>query len=217
MGTLKVSDILTRAGRLLADEGATRWTNAVMVDWYNEGLLDMVTRQGSILVSVDTFTMVAGSQQAVASDRIAILDIGQNLGPVAKPRNGEVPPVYDKETMDAAYPGWQSSSPGSLIKAVVRNPVSPKIFYVFPPQPTTNPGRLSIIFSKRPSVVSVNSISSTTFQPDDEYEPIMIEYLLHRGCLADSDNPAMAGRASSHLQAYLGMLGAGAPQPQPQG
>ena len=100
MGTITVGDVLSRASRQLNDDSAVRWTNAELVGWYNEGLLDMVTRRAELLPVLDTFVLASGTKQDIPSNRIAIIDIGQNLGPVAKPRNGVVPKVHDKDLFD---------------------------------------------------------------------------------------------------------------------
>lgn len=214
MGLLTVAEIFERTRRILLDEGGTRWPEAELLDWYNEGLLDAITRRASLLPSVDTFTCVAGSLQSVPADRIAIISIGRNLGPAATPKSGPVPVTVDKAVMDRLHPSWQADPPKATVNAVVGQPAIPRTFYVSPPQPAANQGRLEITFSKRPTVVTN---TSSTFEPDDEYMPIIIEYLLWRGMSKDSENPQLLQLANQHLQNYLGLLGAGAPQPQQQG
>jgi hypothetical protein len=211
MGTLLVSEIFERTGRILLDEGGVRWGSAELLDWYNEGLLDMVTRRPGLLPSVDDVVLVAGTQQVLTTDRLAIIDVGQNIGSVAKPRNGQVPNITPKDTMDRLIPDWQYQSSSVMVITVVTHQQTPRIFWVYPPQPTVNPGRLRMIQSKRPTVVSA---TSAAFEPDDQYMPIMIEYLLYRAFSKDAENPSSGQRSAQHLQNYLGLLGAGAPQPQ---
>ena len=214
MGTITVGDVLSRASRQLNDDSAVRWANAELVGWYNEGLLDMVTRRAELLPVLDTFALTSGTKQDIPSNRIAIIDIGQNLGPAAKPRNGVVPKVHDKDLFDQAYPEWQYASTANIVQVVIKHQKMADSFWVFPPQPSLNPGRLSIMFSKRPGVVLLANIATEVFECDDEYIPIAVEYLLYRAFGKDAENPASGQRSAQHLQNYLGLLGAGAPQPQ---
>lgn len=213
---ITVAEIFERTRRLLLDEGGTRWPDAEMVDWYNEGLLDMVTRRPSLLASIDTLACVPGTLQSVPVGRIAIIDLGQNLGSAAKPRNGGIPRSMTKDALDRMYPDWQYASTGSMVKVVVGDPNHPNQFWVFPPQPAINPGRLTITFSKRPGVVLVADIATTNFEMNDEYAPVAIEYLLYRSELKDAENPSSGQRAAQHLQNYLGLLGVNTQQAQPQ-
>lgn len=211
MGTILVSEIFERTGRLLHDEGATRWTAAEMLDWYNEGLLDAVTRRPALLPSVDTFVCVAGCLQVVPADRISIISVGRNLGPAAAPKSGPIPLTMDKTAMDRLHPTWMSDPPKHTVAVVIGQPGLTHQFYTYPQQPSTSQGRLEITFSKRPTVVT---LTTAAFEPADEYMPIIIEYLLWRAMSKDGENPQLTTLAAQHLQNYLGLLGAGAPQPQ---
>jgi len=208
MGTILVSEIFERSGRILNDEGATRWTSAELLDWYNEGLLDAVTRRPALLPSVDTFACVAGIKQDVPADRLAIITVGRNLGPAAAPKSGPVPTVMDRSLMDRVHPTWASDPAKATVQTVLGTPATPRIFYTYPPQPAANQGRLEITFSKRPVVVSA---TIAALEIDDQYEPILLAYLLYRAMSKDSEHPQLLALSNQHLQNYLGILGVTAP------
>lgn len=211
MGTILVSEIFERVGRVLQDEGVTRWTSAELLDWYNEGLLDAVARRPSLLLSVDTFACVAGVQQAVPADRIALVSVWRNLGPAATPKSGPVPTVMDRAVIDRLHPSWGSDPPKATVQSVLGQAATPKIFYTYPPQPASNQGRLEITFSKKPAVVTA---PTSALEIDDEYEPLIVAYLLYRAMSKDGENPQLLQLSNQYLQNYLGMLGAGQQQPQ---
>lgn len=216
MGTMLVSDVFERASRLLNDVGAVRWTPADLLAWYNEGVLDAVTRRPTLLTAIDQFVCVAGTIQSVPSNRIALVEAGRNLGPAAAPVSGPVPTLMTKDVIDRLVPSWQADAAAATVTAVITSPLAQRMFWVYPPQPSVNPGRLELMFSKRPTTVVSDS---ETIEIQDEHAPIIIAYLLYRAMSVDAENPAMGQLATQQLQAYLGMLGVGqpAPQPRPQG
>lgn len=214
MGTILVSEIFERTCRILLDESGVRWTSAELLDWYNEGMTDMVTRRPGLLPSVDDVVLAPGTQQELAADRLAIIDVGQNIGSAANPRNGCIPNIIPKDTMDRLMPDWQYQTTAVMVSAVVTQQQIPRLFWVYPPQPIVNPGRLRMIQSKRPVAVSE---TSAAFELDDQYTPILVEYLLYRAFAKDGENPNMTARSAQHLQNYLGLLGVGQKQEQQHG
>lgn len=212
--SLTVDEIFERTRRVLLDEDGVRWADAELLDWYNEGLLDAVTRRPGLLVAApETFSCVAGTIQSIPANRIALVSAGRNLGPSATPINGPVPTVTNKELVDKLIPDWQSDATSAVITMIIGSQSVPYSFWVYPPQPASNQGRLEMIFSTRPTVVTS---TATAFELHDEHAPILVEYLLYRSWLKDSESQVSAQRSASHLTNYLGLLGANQ-QPQPQG
>lgn len=199
--SITVAEIFERTSTILQDVDAARWTEPELLDWYNEGLLDMVTRRPGLLVSVgELFTCVAGTVQAVPANRIRLIDVGRCLA------TGGVPQVMNKNLFDRLHPAWQSDTATAVVTVVATVDSIVDKFFVYPPQPSSGQAQLELTFSKRPVVVSDKD---TGYELPDESAPIMIEYLLSRCFKKDADSPNAARLASQYLNNYLGMLGNG--------
>lgn len=210
MGTILVSDIILKAGRVLSDETGIAWKNAEMLDWYNEAILDLVVKKPETLAIVETFECAAGTQQTVPANRLAIVAMGRNMGPALSPKNGNIPVTLSKEIMDRLCPTWQGDSAKAVISAVMPSK-TPRLFYVSPPQPAINPGRLEVTFSVKPTFVTADTAAT---ELEDLFMPAIVEYMLYRATSKDTENPQARQYSTSHLQAYMSMLGAGAPTTQ---
>lgn len=216
--SITVAAIFARVNGILQDEDAVRWPVRELVEWYNEGILDMVTRRPDIKYVIDEVLLAAGCEQVVPDNRVAVIDVDRNLGPASAPVNGPIPKLLAKDLMDRLIPGWGYADNSATVEIVVVSPKMPSHYWIYPPQPVAAPGRLKMAMSVRPTNVSeaevIDDASPSMFCYDDKFGPIIAEYLLYRCFLKDSESPVALQRSAKHESTYLGLLGAGQSRPQ---
>jgi hypothetical protein len=143
---LVASDIITDVQQILLDDDAVDWTNADM--------LRFVTDAGRLLSNYkpdaypvrDWVNMVAGTNQALPADGIAVLDMSQNY--VSK----RAATLVDKELLDHENRFWQANTEEVDVQHWCADPRDPRRFDINPPNDGT--GRVLMLYGAAPPVLT---------------------------------------------------------------
>jgi len=210
MGTLIAKDIIGRASTIINDVTSIRWPEAELLNYLNDSQREVVNqRPDSNSVNI-AIALAAGTKQTIPATGIRLLDVVRNMGLFASPSAGNAVRLVDREVLDAQLPGWHTATTG-VIQHYIFDPRDPKTFYVYPQAAGTE--ALEIIYSSSPvDVVSSAGVGlplsgTETIGIDDIYANPMLDFILARAYMKDSDYAGNANRAQLHYQSFMNSLG----------
>lgn len=199
--TTTAQNIIDKVESLLQDENNDRWSATDHLKNYNEGQKAIVVRKPDAYVKNENITLVAGTRQTI--DGFAIVDIVRNMG-LQGGTPGQAITKIDRTVMDLASPNWHSGSASATVKHWMYDSRDPKRWWCYPPQPSSNQGKVDGIWCTAPPAAT----PSTTMVLDEVYEPVLMDYMLFRAYSKDAANSVYArDRAVAHAQIFLSALG----------
>lgn len=202
MATL-ASAILDRAAVILQDTENVRWTVAELLKWLSDGQASIVQLKpdaGTVNTSV---RLKAGARQELPAVGISLVDIPRNMG-LDGATPGDAVRMADREDMDANAPGWMTAAPSATVLNFVCNKADPLHFYIYPPQPGTGQGYVEMVYVAYPA--AVEAITDAISLPDI-YAPMLLDFVLYRAYQKDAEDAVNAQRSTTHMAAFLNMLG----------
>lgn len=204
MATITALSIIAKASRILQDIANARWSTSDLLDVLNDGQRAIVIAKPSANITTAPIPLVAGTLQTLPANGIVIEEITRNMG-----TNGLTPgPVIlpmQKAVLDISFPGWHQDNPDLTVVYYCYNTKTPKIFYVYPPQPAGTQQKVEALMSANP--VDVPSISSV-IALDDIYAIPLEEYVLYRAFLRDAEASTLDyQRAKDHFQNFMALVG----------
>jgi hypothetical protein len=196
------TQIFTRAGRILNDETNVRWSSAELLDLLNSGQRAIALIKPNVSVSTQNLSLVAGTKQSLPDNIIALDELVRNIN--ADDSAGPAILPIEKVLLDNSFPGWHTSTPSATVTFYCYDLKSPDIYWVFPPQPTATAQKVEAIMEVLPANVAT---AANPISLDDIYEPPLLEYILYRCFLKDSEVGSLNyQRAMGHYQTMLELL-----------
>lgn len=220
MATTKIVDLVSRAGILLQDTTATRWTKQELLGWFNDAQRELVMARPDLKATTASFACVAGTKQTLPSAALRLLTVVRNG------TTGRAVTQVSRDLLDNHQPGWHGMTQDTEVEHFVYDPLVPKTFWVYPP--AVNTLSLEIIYGANPTVVTsaqvdLSDITSTTIEVDDIYANALLDYMLYRAYSKDLNIAGSGQRAGMHLQLFQQAVGtktqidaAATPMPRPE-
>lgn len=196
-------NVIDKAELILQDTGNARWSASTdLLPWAVDAEREIISRKPDAYVLTSSVVLVAGAVQA-PSGAVVIFDVTRNMG-----TNGTTPgnaiTKVEREALDKAYPGWPTETAASTVLHWMPFPDDTKRFWVYPPQPAASQGYVEIIRSALPTAPAIDG----NYSIGDEYQPIIVDYILFRAFAYDAAiHPNARDRAIAHGQAFLDGLG----------
>lgn len=198
MGTILANTIINKAQVVLHDVAGVRWPDSELLDYLNEGQRAILTYKSNAYVRTRSVPLVAGTLQSLPADGVQLFDIVRNMG-----ANGATPGravrLVKREMLDSRAPNWHSATPSSETQHFMYAEASPRQFLVYPPQPSVAPGWVEMIYGAMPPDVALNAPIAV----DDIYEMPLLDFVLYRAWMKDSEFGADGTRSASHMQAFV--------------
>lgn len=171
MGTILGAEIIGRAALELQDTNFVRWSVAEHLLALEDGQRQIVLRKpDAYSKNVNLILTVSATRQTLPSDGIMLLDIVKNMG-----TDGETPGKAitrtEKAIMDSQYPDWHIAAASSVVRHFMYDERDPVHFYVYPPQPATDPGYIEIIYSASPPPLIASWRPETVYAEGDYCVP----------------------------------------------
>lgn len=210
MPTVKVVDIVKRVEDILQDEGV-RWLRLELQQWINEAYTSIVALRPDATATTGTFTCAAGTRQTLTQFATAqkLLDITRNLAATSTKKAVR---ALDRKNLDDQRPGWHNETQSVNIQYFCYDPRQPREFFVYPP--ATTAAQLEVIYSAQPgkhalsaSNLAPDSGDTTVILIDDIYAPAIVDWVLYRAYLKDSEYAANEARAMAAYQAFNAAIG----------
>jgi hypothetical protein len=200
-----LGDLFLVVSEQLKDEFGINWPPSKMLPYINLFVQETVNLKPEAYPVEETITLVAGARQTLPATGIALLDTLYNVsGSGTTEAVGAAVTMILKKNLDLIYPGWTVSEANATVSFIAKDEQNPKVFYTFPPQPSTSPGKVELLLSKMPAEITVGS---TDIPFDDSYKPAAIDYLIYRCLIEETTVPNAQAKAASFYNKYLQDLG----------
>lgn len=194
-----VQNLVDRVKEDLHDTRATRrWDDNQIIDFCNDGSLEIMMLRPESTSAVADYTMDAGVRQELDAADYRLLDILHN-GTIAAP-GGAVRQV-SLEELDSYTPHWRTATETSTALEFTYDENDSRGFYVLPP--ATDASTVVALVSKYPTLVTV---VGDTLAIRDEYFTALQYYVCWR-CLNQDFEFTESARAENFYQKFLAALG----------
>jgi hypothetical protein len=201
--TTSVKTIIDKASLLLNDKTATRWPVSELLGWLNDGQRELVMLSPQANTKHTVLRLSPGVKQSLPVDGIILSDIPYNLLNTSSAMGASITRV-PREVMTKRLPGWATSAPNITVKHYIYALADPLVFYVYPPQPTV-PGYIECIHSALPDIIQ-NTSPSTKITIADFHQNALLDYLLYRAFIKDSDSANQVARGMDHYKLFIGYV-----------
>jgi len=196
-----VTSIIARVRDLLQDNTTVpRWSNANLLDAYNEALLAVVQNRPDVNSQVITFACQAKAMQTLPAGTYRLLDV------ISNPSTGRGVQETTRRTMDSLLPLWTTMM-GTEVEQYIYDQKSPAIFYVYPTPEADH--RLNLLVSQAPVRVVISDFvnDTTVFALDELWLNPVINYMLFRAYSMDMETEANMQQAQNYLAMFANDLG----------
>lgn len=197
MAAIQVNDVVTRVGQLLQDTTHIRWPLAEKLQYITDAAREVCFYKPDACVKTAVANLVAGTKQVLPVDGTTLVDIVRNMG-VGGATPGSAPRAVTREILDAQMPNWHASTASSEVKHYTFDPQNQKVFYVYPPQPSSGMGSLELVYAAEPT----EAVEGGSLGLDSTWVPAVVNYALYRCYSKDAEYAANAQLAVAYYQAF---------------
>lgn len=203
---LTAKSIIHRATDILQDKTSIRWLAGELVRWLNDGQREVAAYRPDAFRAFTPITLVAGARQTLPSGAVKLIDVPSNAG-VDRTVVRQVP----RRALDEQQPGWRNLPEVAVVKHFVYDVRDPLAFEVYPPARTG--ATVNALYAVYPTDIAepapgadwtgvVGDIST-----QDIFGNALLDYVLYRAYLKDSDYAGNIGRSQGHYAAFASVLG----------
>lgn len=218
--TVKAVDVLQRVVWIIQDDTSVRWSAAEMVQWLNDAQTAAQTLRPEVTEVVTTFDCAPGALQNLFDNAdnlpeppAKIMKVSRNVSLEGRFRAIR---LVQRDMMDVVRPTWQSDVPATDCVNYMVDDNLPAVFWVWPPAPvpsTRTPAmRLEIHYSAAPKPLDLPAPDKTwkdtvgDLSVRDRFAMVLVDYVLYRAYMKDSEFGANGSRAKTHFDLFQGAL-----------
>ena len=205
---IPAQSIIRRAVETLQDTTSVRWPVSELVRYLNDGQREVVLYRPDSMVTNATVTCVAGTKQTLPASGAKLIEVIRNAAATSAKKSVR---MINREILDAQTPGWHNIAGSVDILHFMYDPRDPKTFYVYPP--ATTDAQLDIVYSAYPTDITepaegalYTAVTGNISLPDI-YGNALLEYILARCFMKDSEYAGNIQRAQAHYAAFNNALG----------
>src|SRR3990172_6745537 len=192
---ITVQSILDEVSGDIQDVNKVRMTNARLLEFYNNALLQIVLVRPDANTDTKAVPLVAGTKQDLPAGDIPLFDVPRNMG-----ADGNTPGNAilqgDMDTQNRYSPGWHSASGSQVVEEwfydYKRNPT---VFYVSPP--VTAPCYAEISVASAPTNVTD---PNTDIEFDDVYKVPIMEWMKRDFYFRQTESQFALSKSRAHEQ-----------------
>lgn len=205
---ITAKSIIRRAVETLQDNTSIRWPVAELVRYLNDGQREIAMHRPDSMVTNSKITCAAGSKQSIPANGSKLIDVVRNAA--ATSQKGAVRQT-SREILDAQMPGWHAIAGKVDVAHFMFDPRDPRVFYVYPPALAT--AELDIVYSAYPTDIvepadgSTHSAVEGDISVPDIYGNSLLDFILARAYMKDSEYAGNGARAQAHYQLFAAALG----------
>jgi len=214
--TIKVIDIIRRAEKILSDDSAVRWKRLELQDWINDAYREIVDIDIEANAQLASVSLATGAHQDLTDTgsinlpaAMAVLDVKRN---VAATSNKRPVTVVDGAVMDQMVPDWRAATASISIRHWMPDGRVQTEFDVYPPAATG--AQLEIMYASTPaqhalteSALDPAGADTTVISLDDSYTSAVLDYVLYRALIRESDSPTASNLAAFHWNTFRASMG----------
>lgn len=190
-------NVISRVRTQLIDNGSVqRWSDAELLQWLSDGQREIVSYIPDASGQIIDLELIRGTRQMLPEDGILLLELVRNKG--ADNSAGRSVRLTTRELLDAYNPDWHNSTSSATVQTYVFNSNQPTTFYVYPPNDGT--GIVEVSYSALPAEITA---LTDELGVADMCQGLLVDYVLYRAHLKDSDFAAGQGLAQHYLQRFM--------------
>jgi len=213
MGTLTGANLISRIQDSLQDTTGVRWTEAELLRYINDAQREVVNFKPQASADHSNVQLVTGTEQSIPDVALSLIKVVRNMSATGGSATGKKSiRLVDEDILNSIEPDWHDptvtgdAAHGSVIKHYVFDPDDPRKFYVYPGVKSGSNAYVELITSRSPTDLSA---TSSTIYIDDIYGNALVDYVLFRCYMKDSEFAGNAQRASQHYQLFLNSVSSG--------
>jgi hypothetical protein len=211
---LTAQSIIQRAVQVLQDTTSVRWPVLELVQWLNDGQREIVLHRPDSNTQTATGTLTTGTRQNLTTmtgisslNPAKLMDITRNMAATSAKKAVR---RVEREIMDSQNSNWHNATSTVDIQHFIFDERDPRAFYVYPP--ATALAQLEITFAAYPiDITAPSGLDYTTVTGNigvtDIYGNALLDYILYRAYLKDSEYAGNINRAIAHQAAMANSLG----------
>jgi len=199
MATTKVIDLIDRAEELLQDTTNVRWSQAELLNYFNDAQKHIVMQRPDANMVNYTHTCSATAKQSLPTNSIKLMNVIRNA-------SGNAVSLVDRYALDQIEPTWYTGSANTAVKHWMYDSLDPTVFYVYP-VPTASV-QLELVYSAQPNDIAMGNFSSdtTVISLNDSYRNPILDYMLYRAYSKDTEGGGSAQKSTSYFQSCQASL-----------
>lgn len=200
--------IIRRAVETLQDTTSIRWPVNELVRYLNDGQREVVLYRPDSMVTNATLTCAAGTKQSLPANGAKLIEVIRNAAATSAKKSVR---MVNREILDAQTPGWHNIAGSVDILHFMYDPRDPKTFYVYPPATTS--AQLDIVYAAYPTDIvepadgALYTAVTGNISLPDIYGNALLEYVLYRCFMKDSEYAGNVQRAQAHYAAFANTIG----------
>jgi len=213
MGTLTGANLISRIQDSLQDTTGVRWTEAELLRYINDAQREVVNFKPQASADHSNVQLVTGTEQSIPDVALSLIKVVRNMSATGGSATGKKSiRLVDEDILNSIEPDWHDptvtgdAAHGSVIKHYIFDPDDPRRFYVYPGVKSGSNAYVELITSRSPTDLSA---TSSTIYIDDIYGNALVDYVLFRCYMKDSEFAGNAQRASQHYQLFLNSVSSG--------
>jgi hypothetical protein len=213
MGTLTGANLISRIQDSLQDTTGVRWTEAELLRYINDAQREVVNFKPQASADHSNVQLAAGTEQSIPDVALSLIKVVRNMSATGGSATGKKSiRLVDEDILNSIEPDWHDptvtgdAAHGSVIKHYIFDPDDPRRFYVYPGVKSGSNAYVELITSRSPTDLSA---TSSTIYIDDIYGNALVDYVLFRCYMKDSEFAGNAQRASQHYQLFLNSVSSG--------
>jgi hypothetical protein len=212
MGTLTGANLIDRIQDTLQDTTSVRWPEAELLRYINDAQREIVNFKPEASATHANIALSAGTEQSIPSGGLRLIKVTRNMSGTASDATGKrAIRIVDIDILNSQEPDWHDpdaavgdAAHGTNVKHYAFDPDDPKKFYVYPG--VSGDAYLEIVYSGAPTDLSA---TSDTISLDDIYGNAIIDFVLYKAYLKDSEYAGNAQRAGTHYQLFTASISGG--------
>lgn len=202
---MQCSVVLAQVRYTLNDPSAATWTDADhLLPALNDALRALVAVRPDAAATTAVKLLVAGTQQTIPDDGVALIRVIRNAGEGGLSTSGKAIRRVDADTLDSSMPTWHGATGQTEVREYTYDDRSPREFYVYPPVANSPTIGVLLTYVKPPAAISS---SSTTFPVDDRFAPAVEAFMLYRLWGGDDESSPNYQAAQAQFSAFQTLLG----------
>jgi hypothetical protein len=209
---LTVKNILDRVQFTLQDTTNIRWTQTELLNYLNDAQREIALLKPDATSINTNIQLATGTQQSLPDGGNRILRVLRNMSSAAgDATGGRAIRQVSLESLDAQDPNWHDptatglSKHTTIVKHWVYDEMDPKTFYVYPG--VAGNAFVEIVYSVVPGILDYSSSGSSTLGVNDIYGNAIINFILYKAYVKDSENAANQNKATGHYSLFLNTVG----------
>ena len=213
MGTLTGANLISRIQDTLQDTTGVRWTEAELLRYINDAQREVVNFKPQASADHSNVQLATGTEQSIPDVALSLIKVVRNMSATGGSATGKKSiRLVDEDILNSIEPDWHDptvtgdAAHGSVIKHYIFDPDDPRRFYVYPGVKSGSNAYVELITSRSPTDLSA---TSSTIYIDDIYGNALVDYVLFRCYMKDSEFAGNAQRASQHYQLFLNSVSSG--------